>query len=98
MKLLPPEEPLYLIKNGSDPLERYFGDLRTMKQNNTKDHLEFMHISCLTAGLNYMIIEKHPNCACSKGKPLKRLCLDYSNSKNWDASKLKLGPVDVMSN
>ena len=99
MKLLCPEEPLYLVKNGTDSLERYFGNLRIMNKNNSIDYLEFLNSSSATRGLGFMTTEKHPDWAkTSGGRMQRRLCLDYSNPRVWNSEKLKLEAVDVVAN
>ena len=39
---------------------------------------------------------KHPEWS-TKSRTSRRLCLDYSNPKMWDAEKLKLGDADIRS-
>ena len=73
MKLLCPEEPLYLVKSGTDPLERYFGNLRVMNKNNSIDYLEFLKSSSATRGVGFMITEKHPDWANAYKGQLLRL-------------------------
>ena len=38
-----PDEPLYLVKNGMDPEESFFGVVRAKYKNANLDSLEFIH-------------------------------------------------------
>ena len=98
LKLLCPSLPLYLVRNGTDPLERYFGNVRIVNHNNSIDYLEFLNSSSAVKGIDFMINDKHVTWGRGKGKVSSRLCLDFSNIRQWDAEKLKLQDVDVASN
>ena len=98
IKILCPEKPFYSIRNGTDGLERYFGDLRLLNKNTSIDYLEFVHASSSVKGIGYMTTEKHPDWAPTKdGRTQTRLCLDHSSVNVWDAEKLKLESVDILS-
>ena len=77
MKLLCPSLPLYLVRNGTDPVERYFGNVRIVNHNNSIDYLEFLNSSSAVKGIDFMINDKHVTWGRGKGKVSRRLCLDF---------------------
>ena len=89
-----PEEPLYLVKNGTDPEEAFFGVVRAKNKNCNLDSLEFIHCASALSQVDHIIMNKHPE--WSKSSRLsKRLCLDYSGVDSWDKEKLVLLAVDI---
>ena len=89
-----PNEPLYLVKNGTDPEESFFGVVRAKYKNANLDSLEFIHGASAISQIDDMIMNKHPEWA-KKSSLSKRLCLDYSSVDIWDKEKLKLNNVDI---
>ena len=89
-----PDEPLYLVKNGTDPEESFFGVVRAKYKNANLDSLEFIHGASAISQIDDMIMNKHPEWA-KKSSLSKRLCLDYSSVDIWDKEKLKLNNVDI---
>ena len=84
-KIFFPNDPLYLVLNGTDPLERIFGILHIQMKNLGMDYLP---IKC-----DKLLSYKHLDWL-KKSRSSRRLCLDYSNPKQWNEDNLKLG-VDV---
>ena len=77
-KIYFPDEPLYLVLNGTDPLERIFGVLGTKIKNVSMDYLTL--IQCLGSMIKSddILTMKHPEWS-RKVRASRRLCLDYSN-------------------
>ena len=93
-KLYFPEKPLYLVKNGSDPLERVFGLLRMKVKNVAMDYLTLLHCIGSMLRCDDILNTKHPDWQ-KKSCVSRRLCLDYSSPSNWNSEALKLSNVDV---
>ena len=95
-KLFFPDKPLYLVLNGTDPLERIFGVLRMKVKNASMDYLTLVHCIGSMLRCDEILIMKHPDWS-TKSRTSRRLCLDYSNPRMWDAEKLKLADADISS-
>ena len=94
-KAYSPEDPLYLVRNGTDPAECFFGVFRAKNKNCNLDSREFIHCASALSQVDHIIMNKHPE--WSKSSRLsKRLCLDYSSIDSWDKEKLVLLNVDVV--
>ena len=89
-----PNEPLYLVLNGTDPLERIFGVLRMNIKNASMDYLTL--VQCLGSMIkcDEILTMKHPEWS-RKVRSSRRLCLDYSNPKSWYEDKLKLRDINI---
>ena len=87
-------KPLFLVQNGTDILERFFGNVR-LHMKTGLDALKM--INCATAMTTCdEIMMNHPD--WQKGsRTMWRLCLDYSNPKEWNAEELCLAGVDIVS-
>ena len=55
-----PEKPLFLVKNGSDPIESFFGVARAHHKNCNLDSLEFIHSAAALSQVDNVIMNKHP--------------------------------------
>ena len=89
-----PGKPLFLVLNGTDPLERIFGVLRMKNKNNSMDYLMLLHCINSMVRCDELLTMKHTDWS-KKGRSSQRLCLDYLSPKDWDADKLKLRGVDI---
>ena len=89
-----PDKPLYLVKNGTDVLERVFSLLRMKVKNAALDYLTLLHCISSLLRCDHILNVKHPDWS-RKSRLAKRLCLDYSNPRVWKSEGLKLGSVDV---
>ena len=68
-----------------------------MKVKNTcMDYLTLIHCIGSMLRCDEILTMKHPEWS-TKSRTSRRLCLDYSNPKMWDAEKLKLGDADIRS-
>ena len=90
-----PEKPLYLVRDGTDPLEGCFGVVRAKNKNCNMDSLEFIHCISAMSEVDNMIMNKHPEWAKSSTLS-KRLALDYSSTDIWGKEKLMLKNVDIV--
>ena len=61
LQISSPEKPLYLVINGTDPLERYFGTGRMHNHSNVMDSLGLINVSRSMAECSQILVEKHPN-------------------------------------
>ena len=93
-KLFFPDKPLYLVKNGTDSLERVFCLLRMKVKNASLDYLTLLHCIGSLLRCDHILNEKHPDWS-RKSRLARRLCLDYSNPRAWNSEGLKLASVDV---
>ena len=93
-KIYFPDEPLYLVLDGTDPLECIFGVLRMKNKNASMDYLMLTH--CITSMIkcNDILTMKHADWS-KKGCSSRGLCLDYLSPKDWEAENLKLNDVDI---
>ena len=89
-----PGKPLFLVLNGTDPLERIFGVLRMKNKNNSMDYLMLLHCINSMVRCDELLTMKQTDWS-KKGRSSQRLCLDYLSPKDWDADKLKLRGVDI---
>ena len=95
-KLYFPDKPLYLVKNGTDGLERVFGLLRMKVKNAALDYQMLLHCISSLLRCDEILSTKHPEWS-RKSRVSRRLCLDYSNAAVWKGETLKLENVDVVS-
>ena len=91
-----PDKPLFLVLNGTDSLERIFGILRLKVKNASMDYLTLLHCIGSMLRCDEILTTKHPDWS-KKSRNSRRLCLDYSNPRSWDAEKLCLRNVDIRS-
>ena len=80
----------------NDVLERFFGILRMKYRHCMIDNLEII-FACRAIELCGDMMTKHPEWFKKNRSTMRRLCLDYSNPRDWDAEKLKLADVDIVS-
>ena len=95
-KVFFPSKPLYLVLNGTDPLERFFGNARLSNRGNNTDALGLINIARSLSACDDLLINKHPEWS-TKSRSQRRIALDYSNPNNWDAENLKMENVNVRS-
>ena len=88
------DQPLYLMLCGNDVLERTFGNFRL--KNSSMDNLELIFCARNTELCTNMQ-SKHPEWYKGRTKIMRRLCLDYSNTPDWNAENLKLANVDLIA-
>ena len=89
-----PEKPLFLVKNGTDPVESFFGTARAKNNNCNMDSLEFMHCATAISQVDNLILNKHPEWSKAKTAS-RRLCLDHSSVSDWKEENLMLKDVDI---
>ena len=95
-KLHHPDLPLYLMLCSNDVLERLFGNLRLKYRHCTIDNLEIIYgARAMQACTNMMT--KHPDWFQKNRNVMQRLCLHYSNPKDWGAENLVLRNVNIVS-
>ena len=91
-----PKAPLYLMLCSNDVIERTFSDVRMLRSQTSMDTLQFIKS---TRALQAMsdIFEKHPEWRVDSNKQGsgKRLGLDWSNPRKWDASQLLMEDIDI---
>ena len=94
-----PDQPLYPTQVGTDVVESFSKVSRDTHNSNTMDCLEMINRSQWLHVIED-IFHRHPEWA-AKHYGAKRLNttvkLDHSNTKEWDANKLKLADVDIVS-
>ena len=93
-KVYLPNEPLFLVLSGTDPLERIFGVLRMKNRNASMDYLMLLHCINSMVKCDEILTMSHPDWS-KKGRSSRRLCLDYSSPRDWDEEQLKLCDVDI---
>ena len=80
----------------NDVLERLFGNLRLKYRHCTIDNLEIIYgVRAMQACTNMMT--KHPDWFQKNRNVIQRLCLHYSNPKDWGAENLVLRNVNIVS-
>ena len=84
-----PDKPLYLVQNGTDPLERFFGNARMVLSNRSDDSLSLIQTMSAIKHVDHILTTKHPEWT-RKSKVSRRLCLDYSSPSSWNADGLKM--------
>ena len=91
-----PDKPLYLVQNGTDPLERTFARGRMVLNNQTDDALSLTNALSTIEEVDSVLTEKHPEWQ-HKTRAGKRVALDYSNPAAWKADKLMAFQTDIAS-
>ena len=89
-----PTEPLYLVQDGSDPLERTFGHGRMVLANQSDDSLSLINSFSTIELCDKILTNGHQEWS-RKSRVSSRIALDYSSPASWDAEKLKIGDEDV---
>ena len=95
-KLYHPYEPLYLMLCSNDVIERCFGNLWLKYRQCAVDNLELIYATQAIQLCTDMMI-KHPDWFSKNRNVMQRLCLDYSNPRDWNRDKLVLREVDIVS-
>ena len=93
-KAYSPERPLYLVKNGTDPVESFFGVTRAQQKNCNLDNLEFIHCAAAITQVDDILSNKHPEWK-KGGRLSKRLCLDHSSINDWEKDQLVLAETNI---
>ena len=88
-----PDSPVYFVLNGTDTVERFFGDCRLMYKHNTFDALDLLYCANAISRCDNILI-RHPEWV-KKGRTSRRLALDYSNIKDWTGD-LVVGKVNIV--
>ena len=89
-----PSEPLYYVQSGTDPLERWFGNVRLTFRGSNYTALDMVNTARSTAAADKILSVKHPEWN-SSSRVQRRLQLDYSNPSVWNDEKLKLENVSI---
>ena len=88
-----PTEPLFLVLDGTDPTERYFGNVRMRFKGGNYSTLEMINASRSMTECDRILME-HPDW-CKKSRLQRRLALDYSNPATWRRDMLTLENVNI---
>ena len=91
-----PDSPLYFVLDGTDPLERFFGNCRMQYKSKGMNTLEMIDLSRGISSCDNILMNVHPEWS-KKGRVQRRLCLDYSNPRDWTREKLICKDVNVKS-
>ena len=94
-KKLFPESPLYFVLDGTDPLERFFGNCRMQHKRKGMNCLEMIDLSRSILACDNILVNEHPEWS-NKGRVQLRLCLDYSNPRDWAKEKLLCKNLNVI--
>ena len=89
-----PEEPLYVVKDANDPLERYFGNVRLRFKNCNFNVLEMINAARAINKCDEILMIDHPDWS-KKNRTQRRLALDYSSVSNWDKEKSVLKDLNL---
>ena len=90
-----PNLPLFLMLCSNDVLERFFGILRLKYRHCMIDNLEIIFATRAIEVCGHMMV-KHPEWFHKNRNTMQRICLDYSNPRDWDHNKLVLENVDIV--
>ena len=88
-----PDSQVYLVLNGTDTVERFFGDRRSMYKHNTFDALDLLYCANAISRCDNILI-RHSEWV-RKGRTSRRLALDYSNIKDLTGD-LVVGKVNIV--
>ena len=89
-----PNEPLYLLLDGTDLAERLFGNIRLHFKGSNYNNLEMINCARSMATCDQMLMVNHPDWV-KKSRVQSRLALDYSNPSSWEREKLILEAVNI---
>ena len=92
IKEFSPLEPFYLVLNGTDPLERFFGNVRMAYRGGNYNVLDMINSARSMAACDKLI--DHQNWIM-KNRVQCRLSLDYSSPGNWNKDSLILEKVNI---
>ena len=88
--------PLYLMLCSNDVFERLFGNIRMKYRQCLVDNLQLIHSARAIKACGD-IMTKHPEWFKKNRNVMERLCLDYSNPRDWSPELLNLKSVDIIS-
>ena len=89
-----PSEPLYLVLAGTDPEERWFGNVRMAFKGGNYTSLDMVNSARSTAAIDRILSVDHPEWTANS-RTQRRLQLDYSNPAVWDRENLSLEHVNI---
>ena len=89
-----PSEPLYLLLDGTDSLERHFGNVHLVYRGGYFNVLEMINFSRSMAACDKLLVVDHPEWT-KKSRVQRRLALDYSNPATWNAETLKPDNISI---
>ena len=89
-----PDQPLYLVRDGSDLLERFFGNVRLRFKGSNYNVLEMINAGRAMSKCDKILMDDHKEWS-QKSRVQRRLALDYSNAGSWCKEKLILSNVDI---
>ena len=80
----------------NDVIERFFGNLRLKYRQCVIDNLEIIYATRAIQTCTDMMT-KHPDWFKKNRSVMERLCLDYSNPRDWVHDQLVLEDIDIIS-
>ena len=89
-----PFEPCFLVESGTDPEERWFGNVRISFKGGNYSALDMVNSARATAAIDTLLSVDHPDWT-QKSRTQRRLYLDYSNPAVWAEEKLTLADVNI---
>ena len=89
-----PNEPMYLVLDGTDLLERFFGNIRMRFKGGNYNTLEMINSARSMQACDKILMVDHPEWV-KKSRVQRRLALDYSNPAVWKEDKLILENVNI---
>ena len=89
-----PDEPFYLVRDGSDLLERFFGNVRLRFKGSNFSVLEMINAARSMGECDRILIVEHPEWS-KNSRVQRRLALDYSNAGCWNKEKLVLRDCNI---
>ena len=89
-----PNEPFYLLLDGTDLAERLFGNIRLHFKGSNYNNLEMINCARSMATCDKMLMVNHPDWVI-KSRVQSRLALDYSNPSSWNRDRLLLETVNI---
>ena len=95
-KVFSPDEPLYLVLDGTDLEERFFGNVRMKFKGGNYNTLELINSTCAMVACDRMLMVDHQEWL-NKNHVQRRLALDYSNTAIWKRENLTLKNVNIKS-
>ena len=78
-----PSEPIYLVLSGTDPEERWFGNVRLTFRGSNCTALDMVNTARSTSATDKILSVDHPEWTTGS-RVQRRLQLDYSNPAAWE--------------
>ena len=89
-----PTEPIFLLLDGTDLVERFFGNVQPRFKGGNYNTLEMINCAWAMVVCDRILMVDHPEWV-NKSRMQQRLVLDYSNPAIWDSAKLTLQNVNI---